>query len=514
METLPKIKLSKRLEKIARLIPLSGGVVDIGTDHGHLPVWLAQNGHSGKLTATDIKKGPLSVARKTAARFGQARRLDFVLCDGLSGIDASDFGTIVIAGMGGETIAHILSEAPWTRDSSRPLMLILQPMTKSQLLRLWLFENGYEVLSESLVEDGRIFEIICATGARGFPLPYSPAELLTGHKVLIENDPLFPKRLCALILKTQKAILGLSASLRADFMRLNELNTVLKGLIEMQNEIGLFESPDCKKEEIMPTVKEISKFFTEAIPPEIKWETDNVGLLVGINDAVVSRAVVALDISDNVIDDAIAAGAQLIIAHHPIIREIKRVCDDDLTGRRIIKMLRNGISGICLHTNLDFIKGGVNDCLAEKLGVSIDGWLQGPKHTASGVEYGMGRYGQLEKPMELAAYLDFIKESLGVSGIRYTSAGRPVFKVGLCGGSGDTTFDWAVKKGCDTLVTSDIKYHTFLSAKEFGINLIDADHFCTENVVSPFIADMLRRNFPDVEVIISKSHTQAVKFFL
>ena len=263
----------------------------------------------------------------------------------------------------------------------------------------------------------------------------------------------------------------------------------------------------------MSKVKEIVSYFTSLIPPEMKMDFDNVGLLVGINEAEVKKAIVALDITDDVIDEATRANAQLILSHHPIFFELKQVNDDSLAGRKIIKMLQNGISGFCQHTNLDCVSGGVNDALADKLGVQVEGYLDGPHLAADGQEFGMGRFGSLPSPVDFDDYLCDVKFALNSAGLRYHNAGIPVGKVALCGGSGGNFIEDAVRLGCDTLVTADVKYDRFLAAKELNLNLIDADHFCTENVVVPVLAEMLKKGFPNIEVIIAKSHCQTAKFY-
>ena len=263
----------------------------------------------------------------------------------------------------------------------------------------------------------------------------------------------------------------------------------------------------------MSKLKEIVSYFEAHVPPEMKMDFDNVGLLVGTNEIEVTKVIVALDITDGVIDEAIRANAQLILSHHPMFFELKQVNDNSLTGRKIVKMLQNGISGFCQHTNLDCVSGGVNDALADKLGVAVEGFLDGPHFTGDGQEYGMGRFGFLPSPVDFEDYLCDVKFVLNSSGLRYYNSGRPVSKVALCGGTGGNFVEAAIKLGCDTLVTADVKYHQFLEAKELNLNLIDADHFCTENVVVPVLAQMLKKGFPNIEVVISKSHSQTVKFY-
>ncbi len=263
----------------------------------------------------------------------------------------------------------------------------------------------------------------------------------------------------------------------------------------------------------MSKVRDIVSYFTAIIPPEMKMDFDNVGLLVGLNEVEVKKALVALDITDDVIDEALRANAQMILSHHPMFFELKQVNDESLIGRKVTKMLQNGISGFCQHTNLDCVSGGVNDALADKLGVHVDGFLDGSHFTSEGKEYGMGRFGRLSSPVDFEDYLCDVKFVLNSAGLRYHNAGRPVFKVALCGGSGGDFIEEAIRLGCDTLVTADVKYHQFLSAKELNLNLIDADHFCTENVVVPVLAEMLKKGFPDIEVIVAKSPCQTAKFY-
>lgn len=203
-----KIRLSRRLDAIYRLIPFNGGAADVGTDHGFIPAALVLGGFDFPVLATDIKPGPLDSARRFAAAHGVEDRISFHLCDGLSALDGDVISTVIIAGMGGETIASILSDAPWTKEDGR--LLILQPMSKADRLRQWLFESGYKELSEQLVEDGPIYQIMTVTGGNGLPL--SPAELLIGHYSLIKSDPLFPRKLDELIGKARVAFEGMSAS--------------------------------------------------------------------------------------------------------------------------------------------------------------------------------------------------------------------------------------------------------------------------------------------------------------
>lgn len=264
----------------------------------------------------------------------------------------------------------------------------------------------------------------------------------------------------------------------------------------------------------MTTVNEIFEYLNAIAPVELKMDFDNVGLLVGDSSAAVSRSVIALDITDDVIDEAIQLGAQLIISHHPLIFHAqKSILSDDLLGRRIIKLIKHDISAICMHTNLDIAKGGVNDALMEALGAKVTGILELTGRDESGNELGCGRVGELEKDVPLSSFLEICKAALDCNGLRFYDAGIPVRKLAVMGGSGGDCVALAKSFGCDTYVTADVKYNSFLDAKALGINLIDADHFCTENVVVPVLYEKLRQGFADVSFIVSKTHDKTISFF-
>ena len=264
----------------------------------------------------------------------------------------------------------------------------------------------------------------------------------------------------------------------------------------------------------MASVSQIRDFFNEKAPFYMKMDFDNVGLLVGFAQAEVTRALVALDITDQVIEEAVTGGAELIVSHHPLIFEpLKRVTDDDVKGRKLIRMLTNGISGICLHTNMDTAEGGVNDALMAALGAVVTGLLAPHGQHPDGRPYGVSRLGTLPAPMDFDAFLERVKTNLHANGLRYVSAGKPVQKLTCCGGAGGGDLLKAFEAGCDTYVTADLKYDQFLLARDIGLNLIDADHFCTENVVVPVMAEMLKSAFPSLEVQVSQVHKQTIQFY-
>jgi len=260
-------------------------------------------------------------------------------------------------------------------------------------------------------------------------------------------------------------------------------------------------------------VNDVFQELNRIAPVTMAMEFDNVGLLVGRSERPVSKVLIALDITDAVIEEAIELGAELIVAHHPMIfTPLKRVTDGDPTGCKILKLIRHDIAAICMHTNLDSVQGGVNDELARLVGLS-DTEILMPYGELDGVSYGFGRVGDLPAPMEMSAFLAQVKEALGSDGIRYYDAGRPVSRVAVMGGSGSDQLKDAIWQGCDTYVVGEAKYSAFLEARELGVNLVEADHFCTEDVICEPLRVMLLAAFPGLEITISERHDQTVRFF-
>ena len=264
----------------------------------------------------------------------------------------------------------------------------------------------------------------------------------------------------------------------------------------------------------MTTVADILNFIEGIAPPYMKMDWDNCGLLCGRKDKEVQKILVALDPFRNVIREAIDLGADLIVTHHPLIfsAPLMAVNEDTETGRCVLELMEHGIAAINAHTNLDQAPGGINDVLAQTLGLSGIEVLSPDGTDTVGRPYGLLRAGFVEE-QPLEQFLAVVKENLRCDGLRYCDGGRPVRRVAVGGGSCGGAFAEAAAHGCDTLVTADVKYNQFRSAYEVGINLIDAGHFHTENPTMPVLAEKLRSAFPEVEVLFSENHRDCMRFF-
>lgn len=224
------IKLTKRLEAIKNHISVGAQVIDVGTDHGYIPVYLAVNDMASSIIAADINSGPLSKARELANEYGVSDKMSFVLTDGLRGIEPSA-DTIIIAGMGGETIISILEAAPWVHEEG--VKLILQPQSKISDLTVWLAEKGFAVKSCELVYEREKYYIIMEITVGGvvqeaFDPMYAENLLLEAH------DPILPDYLDNLIRRQKHIVKGLEESKSGE--QLEENREILVRLIELKGE--------------------------------------------------------------------------------------------------------------------------------------------------------------------------------------------------------------------------------------------------------------------------------------
>ncbi len=242
----------------------------------------------------------------------------------------------------------------------------------------------------------------------------------------------------------------------------------------------------------MPKVKDFYEFLNSRFPFSAQENWDNSGLLTGDCEKEVTRAAVVLDITSDAIKYAHDIGAELIISHHPVIFRAQK---NFLKGNPAFELASRGMSAICSHTSLDCADGGVNDVLAETLGI------ENAEVFPCEESENLVRAGVLPEPMtaqELAAH---IKETLGGQ-VRYCDNGKMIESVALCGGSGADFCKDVIRAGIDAFITGDADHHDFLDAREAGLNLFAAGHFETENPVVPVLANILRLEFEDTDIVV------------
>ncbi|SDG01347.1 dinuclear metal center protein, YbgI/SA1388 family [Selenomonas sp. WCT3] len=246
-------------------------------------------------------------------------------------------------------------------------------------------------------------------------------------------------------------------------------------------------------------------------PKRMAEEWDNPGLLVGALNQDIHKILVCLDVSDEVVEQAIEAGADMIVAHHPLIfRGIKKLRTDLPLGHRLQQLIKHDIAVVAAHTNLDIAEGGVNDVLAQAIGLSKLSSFVIERQDVDGSVLSMGRMGSLPAPMTVQDFARQVRDALPTEHVRLVDAGpRPVRKVALCSGSGAEFIQKAAFMGADVYVTGDVKYHEAQQAVEQGMHIIDAGHFGTEFPVVEVLKERLTEELAEakgtVEVIADQS---------
>ncbi len=253
----------------------------------------------------------------------------------------------------------------------------------------------------------------------------------------------------------------------------------------------------------------------EKISP-LAWQEsyDNAGLIVGNDNDEVNKVLVTLDVTDDVLNEAIAGGFDFIIAHHPLIfKGLKRMNDDDLTSRLVRKAIKHDIAIAAMHTNLDNSPVGVSERLATHLGLNNLRVLQPLENMRDeAFQPGAGMIGEFDKELDEREFLSLVKNTLGSGFLRHSAmTGKKIKTVAVCGGSGAFLINEAKCQKADAFVTADIKYHDFALADN-KILLVDAGHFETEQFVCEFLAELIKKNCI-FAVCISKIRTNYVNYF-
>lgn len=261
------------------------------------------------------------------------------------------------------------------------------------------------------------------------------------------------------------------------------------------------------------TVKDILDCITEIAPLQWQESYDNAGLQVGDLNAEARKALICLDITEEIVDEAIVKNCDLIISHHPLIfKGLKHLTPTTYIERAVMKVIKHDIAMISMHTNLDNSYLGVSRVLAERLGLKNLYILQ-PSECEPEL-CGAGMVGEFEKPMEENDFLQLVAQSIGSPCLRHSAlTGRKISKVALCGGSGSPFFTDALRQKADAYLTADIKYHDFF-LPEGHILLVDGGHFETEQFTKELINELIRKKFPTFAAEIAETRTNAVYYFV
>ena len=248
-------------------------------------------------------------------------------------------------------------------------------------------------------------------------------------------------------------------------------------------------------------IKEIYDYLN-SISPFNTAVHDNVGLLTGSMDMEVTGICTCLDITNDIIDEAVLKNANLIVSHHPVIFDpLRQVCPPN----PVYKLVHNDISAIAMHTNFDMSEGGVGDALVELLGFTPTGEVLEPVHPNG---LGFGSVCELDFAFTPKTLAEHCKNALDLGGVRYTPINKEIRRVAVCSGAGGSNIRLAIERGCDALITGDIKHNIWVDAINSDFVLIDAGHFGTEKCASHRLAALLSRRFAEITVFTAEHDTE------
>ena len=259
---------------------------------------------------------------------------------------------------------------------------------------------------------------------------------------------------------------------------------------------------------------DLSRFLEELAPTYLAESYDNPGLLTGHPDQEISGVLINLDVTDELLDEALDLGANLIITHHPIwFSPRKRLNGEDYVSRILIKAIKNDLGLYAIHTNLDNIQEGVNAKISEKLGLDSTSFLL-PKNIEKEKQLtGSGMIGYLPSAMQKTDFLDLLTSVFQANGIRYADTHKTsIQKVAVCGGSGSFLIREALMKKADAFVTADITYHKFFD-NEGEMLLVDIGHYESEQFTSQLLHKWISEKFSNFAVHLSKINTNPVHYF-
>lgn len=259
----------------------------------------------------------------------------------------------------------------------------------------------------------------------------------------------------------------------------------------------------------MTTVREIYDFIDEIAPFRTQDRFDNSGLLVGNGTDTVTKAAVCLDITNEIVEEARAAGAELIVSHHPVIFHKPAQIDRDSP---VYRLIQSGIDAICAHTPLDMAKGGISDRMARlmELPNSDRAEVLHMIHPAEGIGY--GRIAHLDGETTAEALAEKAKRAFGCTVVRYVNGGKPIRTVAVCSGAGNDEIYTCIEKGVDALITGDVKHHGFIDAKNAGLTVVDAGHFHTEFIVCAPLMKRLAERFPETRFFLPSASADCCEY--
>ena len=250
----------------------------------------------------------------------------------------------------------------------------------------------------------------------------------------------------------------------------------------------------------MQTVQHFCQYLEEFAPARLSEDWDNVGLLLGDRKRAVSKVMTCLTITPESVEEAIQKDAQLIVTHHPLpFRPLQRITADNVSGEMLLRLIENRIAVYSPHTSFDSARSGINQRLAEGLGISDPVPLEPFQDDPD--QLGSGRYGVLAQPSRLVDFVSTVKSFLNLNGLHCVgSPEQQVTKVAVACGSAGQFLRPALRAGCDCLVTGETNFHTCLEAKASDAALVLPGHYASEHFALEVLANLLKEEFSEITI--------------
>ena len=258
-------------------------------------------------------------------------------------------------------------------------------------------------------------------------------------------------------------------------------------------------------------IKEVLSALERFAPLPLQESWDNAGLQVGLTETEVSGALLCLDVNEQIVDEAVRKGCNLIVSHHPLLfRGLKTISDLTDVQRTVMKAIRQGICVISMHTNMDNAKGGVNFKIAEKLGLQTVRFFA-PK-TVEGIEAGSGVIGTLAESLAADDFVKAVKKAFDVEcALCNELLRRPIQKIAICGGAGDFLLDAALAEGADAFITGEMHYHQYFGYEQ-RIQICVIGHYQSEQFTTEIFRDIILKECPGVKTCIAETCTNPILY--
>ena len=260
-------------------------------------------------------------------------------------------------------------------------------------------------------------------------------------------------------------------------------------------------------------IQQVLSALEQFAPLPLQESWDNAGLQIGLTEADVSGALLCLDVTEKVIDEAIAKGCNLVVSHHPLLfRGLKQVTDANDVQRTVRKAIKHDICVISMHTNMDNAKGGVNFKIAERLGAMPIGPISPMSPIGLGPTKTPFVLAELPEPLEARAFVALVKERFNVKCAMCNELlQRPIRKVAICGGAGDFMLDEAIAAGADAFVTGEMHYHVYFGHEQ-QIQICVIGHYESEQFTSEIFQEIIQKECPGVPVFIAETNTNPINY--